>query len=225
MSTKRINVISIFSNQLISRGSNILINAVIEVAKTWLDIKDKTDTIDNNVKKLIKKYYSSGIEHLENAKHSKSNSIQKDWLEKAIENFINATKVESINVVLDSTILIACCFLMLDEKENALRYLNKAYSFIDEYFFEISLDRGNMYKTSVGIIDTFWTALFQSNDIKNIEIYTNIAKELYKEFYEIATILNKENYKVNLPSESKIKMVREYFQRQSDLNSQRSRGM
>lgn len=219
-----IQLIDVFTKQLTNRGVSTLINAAIKAAQSFLGIQKKTNEIEKSVKKLTKQYYEKGIDYLQLAENSNSN--RRSYLLSAIDELMSASKIGSKDVFINSKLLMSTCFLAMNEDTNAVEIFNEAYSSLHSDFFAIAITRGRIAAEDSGIDpDTFGT-LNQNNDLKLIEIYTDAAKDLYSELRKAASALEEKGYKVNIPSgESKVDEVRSFYEKQSDLNYQRSRGM
>ncbi len=222
-----IQLIDILSKQLTSRGTNAAISVAIRAAQSFLGIQKKTSEIEKTVEKLTKKYYEAGIEHLQYAENSTSDSNKRSFLLKAINEFVNASKVDSKDVAVNAKFLISYCFASLGEEDtNAINTFNEAYRCLHNDFFAVALTRGRIAAKESGIDPDTFGSFNQNNDLKLIEIYTDAAKDLYRELHKAAAALKKNGHRVDVPSEeSKIEEIRDFYQRQSDLNYQRSRGM
>lgn len=221
-----IKLIEALGKQLTNRSASALLDFAFDAAQSLFGIHKDTDSTEKQVRKLIKKYYKKGKECLKYARDSDSDSDRRSYLKDAISEFTDAAELDSEDIVLSSKMLIATCFQLLNDETNAEKRLAEAYSYLYNNFFEIASARGSITAENSGVDHNTIGTFNQSNDLELIEIYTDEAKDLYRELHDAASTLEEKGYEVKIPSkENTVGTVRDYYKRIADASYQRSRGM
>lgn len=97
------------------------------IRDTLQQIKKTLEQVDENVFKLIKIHYKAGLDFLNDASNIADRNTRKWLLEKAIEEFIKASHIDSPFEAAISKLNVAVCYDFLNEKKAALTWYEKAY--------------------------------------------------------------------------------------------------
>ena len=197
-------IIKILSARMVNKACDALANTMVTT------LEDRMNELDNKITKIVESHYKLGIDYLKDAIYSPP-SRKESRIEDARKEFLAATKVDSKKlVVLESLILVTCCFSLLGEEENTIRYLSKSHSYLYENFSCIHSEKREIAEARANIKENLITLWLALNASKRLKISDIIADELYQEYYSIAILLKKVDPDVKILSNDIVDRIHQH---------------
>jgi hypothetical protein len=120
------------------RAAGAVVGLLIQVLT---EEEDKLDNIDKKLGKLIRAYFNTGMNYLEEIKRLQDPQRKADALSQAQHQFMMASEVEAPFFAVKAQFYTGVCFLLMGEESSGRHWIEKSYlsaSALEEPFLEAS---------------------------------------------------------------------------------------
>jgi hypothetical protein len=140
-------------------GTGIVIDLLIQILT---DDESLLGQIDKNIKKIVRGHFQAGKNYLLETQRLHSDELQREFVKKALDQFMMAVAVDEPIIVAKSQFFIGVCYSILNEEQSAKHWMEVACETAIEY--ETKLREEYEKREKVSLIDfamfltgaTFW---------------------------------------------------------------------